>query len=108
MVLRPAYAIIHREVLYRLKIKVDPRNLIKTLLRARSITSVAVRWRSVNRLYEIDLDHVRMFKVVLVPSAPMNEERLATAGSLRMTSASCCCLCDMAGNEMDSGACVMP
>ena len=34
--------------------------------------------------------------VVLVPSAPMNDERLSTAGSARITLASSCCFCAMA------------
>ena len=32
-----------------------------------------------------------LFSVVLVPSMPMNEDRLSTAGSFRMILASCCC-----------------
>ena len=49
-----------------------------------------------------------LFSVVLVPSAPMKEERLSTAGSCRMTFASSCCALVMAAKEMDAGACEMP
>ena len=38
-----------------------------------------------------------LLSVVLVPSAPMKEERLSTAGSARMTLASSCCFSAMAG-----------
>ena len=49
-----------------------------------------------------------LFKVVLVPSAPMKDERLSTAGSRRITLASSCCCSAIAVNEMVSGACEMP
>ena len=32
-----------------------------------------------------------LFRVVLVPSTPMKEERLSTAGSFRITAATRCC-----------------
>ena len=49
-----------------------------------------------------------LFSVVLTPSAPMNDDRLSTAGSLRMICASSFCFSVMAANEMDCDACEMP
>ncbi len=49
-----------------------------------------------------------LFGVVLVPSTPMNDDRLSTSLSLRMAAASACCRSDMAANEMLSGASEMP
>ena len=49
-----------------------------------------------------------LLSVALVPSTPMNEDRLATAGSSRMTSARACWRCAMAAKEMDCGASEMP
>ncbi len=49
-----------------------------------------------------------LFIVVFVPSIPMNEERLSTAGSFRRTRASACCRSAMAGNEMACEASEMP
>ena len=45
---------------------------------------------------------------MLVPSTPMNDERLATAGSCRITRASACWRSAIAGNEIDCGASEMP
>ncbi len=47
-------------------------------------------------------------RVVLVPSTPMKELRLATAGSLRITSARACWPLAMALKEADWGASEMP
>ncbi len=41
-----------------------------------------------------------LFMVGFVPSMPMNEERLATSGSCRITFANACCRCAMAANEI--------
>jgi len=49
-----------------------------------------------------------LFGVMLVPSMPMKDERLATSGSFRMTRTSACCRSDMAANEMVSGASETP
>ena len=40
------------------------------------------------------------FKVVLAPSTPINELKLATSGSRPMTSPSACCLSVIAANEI--------
>ena len=40
-----------------------------------------------------------LFRVVFVPSTPMNEERLSTAGSARITAASCCCSRAISGKD---------
>ena len=40
-----------------------------------------------------------LFIVVFVPSMPMNDERLSTAGSFRMTRPSACCRSAIAANE---------
>ena len=49
-----------------------------------------------------------LLSVVLMPSTPMNEERLSTAGSWRMTSARACCRAAMAAKETVCGAAEMP
>ena len=49
-----------------------------------------------------------LFIVVLVPSAPMNEERLSTAGSLRITSTNVCWRFCMDSNETVCGASETP
>ena len=49
-----------------------------------------------------------LLSVVLVPSMPMKEERLSTAGSFRITWARACCRSAMAGKEMVCGASEMP
>ena len=49
-----------------------------------------------------------LFMVVLVPSMPMNDERLSTAGSFRITRTSACWRSAMAGNEIDCVASEMP
>ena len=46
--------------------------------------------------------------VMLTPSTPMNDERLTTSGSLRMTRARACWRAAMAVKEMASGASEMP
>ncbi|MNT88516.1 hypothetical protein D3C72_2290910 [compost metagenome] len=46
--------------------------------------------------------------VVLVPSTPMNDDRLATAGSCITTLATASCLRAMAPNEVVCAASVMP
>ncbi len=47
-------------------------------------------------------------RVELVPSTPMKDERLSTAGSWRITSARACCLRAMARKETVWGASEMP
>ncbi len=42
-----------------------------------------------------------LLSVVLVPSTPMKDDRLSTAGSSRMTLASACWRSAMAGKEID-------
>ena len=49
-----------------------------------------------------------LLSVTLVPSTPMNDDRLSTAGSLRITSARACCRVAIAVNEIDCGASEMP
>ncbi len=49
-----------------------------------------------------------LFGVVLVPSTPMNDDRLSTSLSFRIAAASACWRSAMAANEMLSGASEMP
>ena len=49
-----------------------------------------------------------LFGVMLVPSTPMNDDRLATSGSFRITRASACWRSAMAANETSCGASEMP
>ena len=44
-----------------------------------------------------------LFGVMFVPSTPMNDDRLTTSGSFRITAASACCRCAIAVNEMVCG-----
>ena len=46
--------------------------------------------------------------VMLVPSTPMNDDRLDTSGSLRMTLANACCRSLIAANDTTAGASEMP
>jgi hypothetical protein len=55
---------------------------------SRRITSAALAPRSARGLRLIE--NLPLFVVVFVPSTPMNDDRLATAGSRRMTRASAC------------------
>ena len=70
------------------------------------ITSAALRsrWFSGFRL----IDSRPLLVVVFVPSAPMNDERLSTAGSARITPASSCCLAAIDFDPMVCGACEIP
>ena len=70
------------------------------------MTSVAesLRWSSGFRLIWMR----PLLSVVLVPSAPMNEEMLSTAGSVSRTFASSCCFSVMASKEVEAEACEMP
>ena len=45
-----------------------------------------------------------LLSVMLLPSVPMNEDRLTTSGSFRMAAASACWRSAMAVKEMDCGA----
>ena len=63
----------------------------------RRITSLAVILRSASGLRLIRMRP--LFRVVLVPSMPINEERLSTAGSVRIFLANCCCSVDISGND---------
>ncbi len=70
------------------------------------ITSAALRsrWSSGFRLIDIR----PLLVVVFVPSAPMNDDRLSTAGSCRITFASSCCFSAMPFDPIVCGACEMP
>ena len=48
-----------------------------------------------------------LLSVMLVPSTPMNEDRLTTSGSLRIAAASCAWRRDMSAKETDCGASVI-
>ncbi|MNV22477.1 hypothetical protein D3C71_1134520 [compost metagenome] len=49
-----------------------------------------------------------LLSVALLPSTPMNEDRLATSSSSSSAVASACWRCAMAWNEIDCGASLMP
>ncbi|MCY1370740.1 hypothetical protein D9M69_578450 [compost metagenome] len=72
----------------------------------RSITWLAVRSRSACGLRLIS--RRPLLSVALSPSMPMYDDRLATAGSLRMIPASSCWRWLMAANDTDCGASEMP
>ena len=70
------------------------------------ITSAALRsrWSSGFKL----IDSLPLLVVVFVPSAPMNDDRLSTAGSAKITSASSCCFSAIAFDPIVCGACEIP
>ncbi len=49
-----------------------------------------------------------LLSVVFVPSTPMNDDRLSTAGSFRITRASACCRSAIAAKDTVCGASEMP
>ncbi len=49
-----------------------------------------------------------LFSVGFVPSTPMNDDRLSTAGSCAMTRASACWRSAIAANEIVGGASLIP
>ena len=70
--------------------------------RSRSITPETERPRASRGLRLISSRPA--FSVVLLPSTPMKEDRLATAGSCRIASASACWWRTMAAYEVSSAA----
>ena len=49
-----------------------------------------------------------LLRVVLVPSIPMNDDTLSTAGSRNSTRTRACCRSAIAGNEIDCGPSDIP
>ncbi len=78
----------------------------ESLLCRRRITSVAETLRTSSGLRVIWMRPE--LSVVLVPSTPMKEEMLSTAGSASTTSTSFCCNAAMAGKLTVCGASLMP
>ena len=72
----------------------------------RRITSLALILRPASGFRLMSIRPV--FRVVFVPSMPMNDERLSTAGSFRTTFARACCRPAISENEMDCGASETP
>ena len=68
--------------------------------------SLAPSWRSSRGFRLIWMRP--LLRVVLVPSMPMKDDRLATAGSLRISVTRACCRSAMAGKETVWGASEMP
>ena len=68
----------------------------------RVMTSVALTRRSSSGFRLIWMRP--LFAVVLTPSTPMNDDRLCTAGSFRITLASACCRSAIAENDTVCGA----
>src|SRR5277367_2991773 len=77
-----------------------------SLVCRRRITSEALILRSPSGFRLIDI--LPLLVVMFVPSAPINEERLSTAGSARMTLAISCCSAAMALGSIVGDACEMP
>ena len=73
----------------------------------RRMTSVAGYVRVRERL-QVDQDAAAVERDRSVPSIPMNDERLSTAGSSRITRASARWRSAIAANEIDCGASEMP
>ena len=87
LVLRPADAVFHRQVLHRLQVQGDARYRRQPLLQPRDDLRRACL--ALLARLQVDLDAPASSAVVLVPSMPMNEDRLSTSGSCRMFFASC-------------------
>ena len=104
--LRAADAVFDRQVLHRLHVQRDAIDFFEFRLQAGGSRREALILRCSSGLRSIRMRP--LFRVVLVPSTPMKEERFSTAGSFRITWASCRCRAAMAGNEMDCGACEIP
>ncbi len=98
LILRAADAIFHCQILHRLHVKRDSGNLGQRRLQAPD--NVARVDLAVLEGLQVNLNAPAVLSVVLVPSTPMNEDRLSTAGSCRITLPSACCRSDMARNEM--------
>ena len=101
-----ADAVFHGQVLHRLHVERDSVDLVQFGCKRR-ITSEASILRSSSGLRLIRMRP--LFSVVLVPSTPMKEERLSTAGSLQdhcgqLPAAAAA----MAGKETSCGASEMP
>ena len=98
LILRAAHTVVHGDVLHRLHEKRDSLCRLDARLQSADHPRQALRSRSPSgfRLMEIR----PLFSVVLVPSAPMNEERLSTAGIFENDVKKRCCFCVMAANEI--------
>jgi len=82
LVLRAAHAIVHRDVLHRLHIETHALTCARLVCRrpeshSEALMPLGTRSSSGFRLIEMR----PLLRVVLMPSAPMNEDRLSTAGS---------------------------
>ena len=73
---------------------------------SRRMMSTAVSLRSSRGLSEISIRP--LLSAVFTPSTPMNDERLVTSLSLRMTSARTCCRRAISANETSCAALVIP
>ena len=82
LILRPAYAVFHREVLHRLHVQSDAIDLGQFWLQSADNLR-APRLRSSRGFRLIWMRP--LLGVELVPSIPIKEERLATSGSFRIT-----------------------
>ena len=87
--LRAADAVFDRQVLHRLHEERDALDLGQLRLQAADDVACASASRSSSGFRLIWMRP--LFSVVFVPSTPMNDERLSTAGSCRITCASACC-----------------
>ena len=83
LVLRAADAVLDRQVLHRLHVERDALDLRELRLQAPDDRRVALASRSLRGLRLISMRP--LLSVALVPSTPMNDERLATAGSSSTT-----------------------
>ena len=82
LVLGAAHAVIDRDVLHRLHEQLDALRPVRAWLEPAD----EIRGADVALFERLEIDrHPAAVVVVLVPSAPMNEDRLATAGSARIT-----------------------
>ena len=87
LILRAADAVFDRQILHRLHVQRDAVDLCQFRLQAAGSRRVALIFRVSSGFRLIRMRP--LLSVVLVPSTPMKDERFSTAGSFRMTWASC-------------------
>ena len=106
LVLRAAHAVFDREVLHRLHEQRDALDLRQLGLQAPN--DLAGAHLPLVEGLEVDLRIRPLLSVVLMPSTPMNDDRLSTAGSLRITRARPVAAWPWRRMEIDCGASEMP
>ena len=106
LILRAADAILDREVLHRLHVERDAGEVRDAALQAPDDVARRRAWRSASGFRLICTRP--LLGVTFVPSTPMNDEMLSTAGSFSSSATSACWRSDMPSNDTVCGASVTP